>query len=257
MKKKFWICALSAVLLAACAGTGDTSGAESSLPVSSEEPTTSVSSPIVELEADPVFTGISVSGTMIDLEIGRWLCVGVDYKCSFTFTDISNQTATISSSNPENIEVVENATNIFTLKVKQAGDTILRIYDADGVLHYRRVVKGRNRIPEEDVYNYLINVDHFDSYGINGKAKLTFLSSVNGVMSGKDGTTELGNINFSYELSGASSFSDDEYEFTITDFPNQSTDMICTKFYLDFTGCMLHLCTANITVDMFFPVTVA
>ena len=46
----------------------------------------------------------------------------------------------------------------------------------------------------------------------------------------------------------------DEYEFTITEFPNDINDLQCVKFYLDFTGCMLHLMTANITVDIYLPV---
>ena len=127
-------------------------------------------------------------------------------------------------------------------------------YDSDGVLKYRNVIKARNKIAEDKLTDFLINVDHFQAAGLNGESSLTFLSSKSAVFSGFDGDQDLGNINFTYKFSGNASNTDDEYEFTITEFPNDINDLQCVKFYLDFTGCMLHLMTANITVDIYLPV---
>lgn len=223
---------------------------------SSSSQTSQIEDSFVELETNPV-NKISSTGVLIDIAINRWLCVGVEYTGSFSFSSQTDQTATIENSNPENIEITLKAgssINALTFKPKKAGDTILQIYDSDGVLKYRNVIKARNKIDEDKITDFLVDVDHFQAVGVNGESSLTFLSSKSAVFSGYDSGVDLGNINFTYKFSGSSSNTDDEYEFTITDFPNNVNDLQCVKFYLDFTGCMLHLMTANITVDIYLPV---
>ena len=253
MKKQYLLLSILSILLitTSCSETSSNQELSSSLNNTSE---TSTSEPIVELTTDPV-SRCTISDILIDINVGRWLCVGIEYTGSVSFSDLVDQTATIESSHPDIIEIsINSSNNKITFNPKKAGDTILKIYDKDGVLRYRNVIKARNKIEQDDITDYMINVDHFKSYGINGDSKITFLSSSNGVFSGFDSTTNLGNINFSYEFTGVSKFSNDEYEFIITEWKNEINDLVLQKIYIDFTGCMLHLMTPNITVDVYFPV---
>ena len=236
-KNKILLCSCLLFSLFSCQSQETTSSSQ----------TSQVEDSIVELQTNPV-NKISSTGVLIDIAVNRWL---------FSFSSQTDQTARIENSNPENIEISlkeSSGINALTFKAKKAGDTILQIYDSDGVLKYRNVIKARNKIAEDKLTDFLINVDHFQAVGLNGESSLTFLSSKSAVFSGFDGGQDLGNINFTYKFSGNSSNSDDEYEFTITEFPNDINDLQCVKFYLDFTGCMLHLMTANITVDIYLPV---
>ena len=245
-KNKILLCSCLLFSLFSCQSQETTSSSQ----------TSQVEDSIVELQTNPV-NKISSTGVLIDIAVNRWLCVGVEYTGTFSFSSQTDQTARIENSNPENIEISlkeSSGINALTFKAKKAGDTILQIYDSDGVLKYRNVIKARNKIAEDKLTDFLINVDHFQAVGLNGESSLTFLSSKSAVFSGFDGDQDLGNINFTYKFSGNSSNSDDEYEFTITEFPNDINDLQCVKFYLDFTGCMLHLMTANITVDIYLPV---
>lgn len=242
MKKSILLLALSSLLLFGC----DNTPSSSSQPLEDDQ--------IVELETEEV-NHLSSSGVLIDIAINRWLCIGIEYKGNFSFSDQTNQNARITNSNPENIEITLSETNTLTFTPKKEGDTILCIYSEEGILKYRHVVKARKKIEENQLTDFLINkVDHFQAYGLNGQASITFLSEENAVFSGYDSSTYLGRIPFTYRFDGQSENSSDEYKFTIIEFKNEINDLQCVSFYLDFTGCILHLMTANITVDVFTPV---
>lgn len=233
-------------LLFACSTNNETTSTSSS----SVHP---FDDPIEELKTEYV-NHLSCSGVFLDLAIDRWLCVGEEYKGTFSITDKVDQTVSIVNSNPEKIEITISNTTI-TFKPKMAGDTILQIIDSEGILQYRNVIKARRKIASEDISRFLVDrVDHFQAWGLNGQSAITFLSEEEAVFSGFDGTTNLGRIPFKYRFDGNSENSGDEYKFTILEFENNINDLQCVAFYLDFTGCLLHLMTKNITVDVYTPV---
>lgn len=252
--KRLLILSLSLLTIVSCNKTIVQSSTTSSESSTSSEINESFESLSLTSE-QVIFTSISVGDALIDINVNRWLCVGIDYKISFTFTETGdNQDGRVVSSHSDVLEPVKVSNGNYTLRALKQGDTILTIYDNRGLICYRNVVRVRNKIEQEDLVNFLVfEVDHFESWGINGPAQITFLNSSQALFTGKDGEVDVGVIQFTYEIV-ENEHTNDEYAFKITSFPNTSTEMICTYFNLDFTGSMLHLMTNNVIVDVFVPI---
>lgn len=271
MKKKNVLFALAlSCLLIGCSGSGDNSSSKTN--ISNDASTSSTNSIISYSEIDfnseeAIQKSCSISGALLDIDIGRWLCQGLTYSCTVS-TDLTDQNITFSSSNTDVLEVtlVENSINQLTLNAVQVGDSILRVFNAEGVLVYRNIVRVRPKKTVDEMFDYLVEVDHFQAYGFNGDASITFTEvvengdskQINGIYAGYDGSTYLGSITFEAEYAGTSSTGDsDEYCFNVLTWENTASDMILKTFNIDFTGCLLHPMTPNTVIDIFFPVTEA
>ena len=93
-KNKLLLCSCLLFSLFSCQSKETTSSSQ----------TSQVEDSIVELQTNPV-NKISSTGVLIDIAVNRWLCVGVDYTGTFSFSSQTDQTARIENSNPENIEI--------------------------------------------------------------------------------------------------------------------------------------------------------
>ena len=94
-KNKILLCSCLIFSLFSCQSQETTSSSQ----------TSQVEDSIVELQTNPV-NKISSTGVLIDIAVNRWLCVGVDYTGTFSFSSQTDQTARIENSNPENIEML-------------------------------------------------------------------------------------------------------------------------------------------------------
>lgn len=245
---------LLAIGLVSCGG-GTSSGGSSNEGTSSSEPFISVDWDT----ADQVNTGISQGGSLIDIAIGKPLCKGITYTISFSFSDATLllEGSRVECSNNGVMEVEATATKgSYNLNCLLAGESILKIYDAEGVLHYRDRITVRRKLEVKELDEFMVNtVDHFESSGYNGKANITFVGDGSGIYSGHDGSTVFTEpIEFTYEYTGLSDYTDDEYCFTVTSFKNDYSDLVVVNIYMDFTGGLLHPVDRNTVVDFFYPV---
>jgi len=204
-------------------------------------------------------TGMSAGGTLIDIAVGKPLCIGIDYTFSFRYSDtttiIKDSVATTSDNGVLSIKAT-STDGSYILTGNKEGESILKIYDGEGILHYRNLITVRHKILKDDLDEFMVNtVDHFVSSGYNGKANITFIGDGAGLYSGYDGTTKFVEpIQFTYEYTGVSTSSDDEYCFTVTSFPNTYSDLVLASIYMDFTGGLLHPVDRYTLVDFFTPV---
>lgn len=234
MKKKPWLLlAIPALMLGAC--NGDiTSSSSSTNPDSS---TTSSSSS--EESYTEISKGISVSDTLIDIGAERALTVGYGYKLGFSFTEGDVTGAQVSLTNPS-LGTLSGENGNWTLTPSAHGTTYLVIKSASGYTHFRKKVYFRNYIAQEDMMDFLVSVDHYQSWKIGGSdMKIVFFPGGTASISGKDEGTNIGTIPFSIEYEETIS---DEYAYRIVDWTNENGGTFNpTHLAVSFNGSMIHL----------------
>lgn len=206
-------------------------------------------------KGDKVNKELSTSGTFLEIAIGEILVVGSPYSFGYSYTSGSAASSRVEVSSNGVCEVIASGDNSFTLKGLRQGETILKLYDADGVLHYRNKITFRNALSKEGMLDFIVNkVDHYESNYYKGM-NVYFTSSSTGQVTGKDGADVIASpITFGFEFSGA--YGEYEYKLTITDYDSSSsgTTLILDTIYVYKNGYSIHPCTSDAVVDYFTPV---
>lgn len=245
MKTRLIIPILCCLTLAGCGADNSGSNLNSS---SSEESEESLS--VHEINKD-----IEVGDSLIDFAIGKVMAAGSSYKISFSFDEADNTDPIVEVSDESKVTVEKNVDGSFSLNAIKKGQVILTIRDSTQIIHYRRVVRVANPLSQTEMEDYLVNVDHFQSWLFAGTdLTLTFLDADDANISGTDEGTAIGGINFTYAYDRLDG---DEYVFSIDGFTNNASTLNPTSFRIYTTGELLHLMQGSgesvITSAVFTP----
>ena len=157
----------------------------------SQEPTITPSTniPLVELEEDEICEGGSYGGYFIEINVNRLLANDETYHCSFESSN-PNKAITVVSTRPESVTIHygTNPNRDIILKTHAPGDSIIKIYDADDMLVYRKVVRVRQAYTSEDIGDAIFENDSYLGMKFMGDHRMTFIENgpIVGIFSGSD-----------------------------------------------------------------------
>ena len=228
----------------------------SSIPTS--QPTTS-EAPLVELETEEIIEGGSYGGYFIEINSERLLAENSTYHCTFE-ASTANKQIRVESSRPESItvELGDNPNRDIIINTHTAGDSIVKIYDADEMLVYRKVIRVRKAYAKEEIENELFDNDVYLGMKFLGDHRITFteLDPIIGVFSGSDDFEK--NMRIKFEMEYVSYLDDRDvfqYDLTITERDQTSTTVITTLqispmadvmyLYYGTEGSLLNIFVAN------------
>ncbi len=273
MKKSLLLLLASSAILTSCIG-GITPSSED---VSSNEDTSSSSSSssldedidhtVVE-ELSDITTGISVSssGYLNDISVGMSLAGHSSYPITFEITNNSTGVTNVRSDN-ENVLTIEanSSGTVWTLVTHKQGVAHLIIEDGDTIIHYRKLVTVKKKMSQEEVYDYLTEVDHFVTIkafeSFTGHMTLTFmnddLTAPTGYISGREsGGVTLSNVSFKYAYDATYSDISENHEhwyiYKVSKWEDIQ-DFTFTYFAVWNTGDRIHAHTANALLGLFEP----
>lgn len=253
MKKSLILLATSALILGACASSpATTSGDTDTVSTSETMFTTSISG---------ISRNITTGGALLDVDFDNF-AVGNTYQFTFTISDDTGK-PTVTMSN-EAIATVKQESTGYSFTVKKAGDVILTIKDSTDYTCYKKVLHCRDKIAKDDVVQYLINVDHWQSWpyftaGEQTTEKIVFLDFEHATLTGTDAGTNIGTCTFDFAFK---SETDDEFFFTVSNFVNNVNSFKPQQFNVDKTGRNLHLMISDgqgglYTATIFSPASAA
>lgn len=238
-------------LLASCGGTTDSnvsdsesasdSSTSSDSPSSSQEtihPTDDYETPKIE----EYTYQMSIDWGVYEVSLGYQFCTGKTYPVSYSFRDIDKEGATIYIDDTS-ICSVEETDSGFNLTAHKAGNTYIRILDRNGITHYQQILEVRTTVPQEQMVNFLIEVDHYDTwtyYKTYSDLQIVFLSENQAMIQGTDEGTDIGTVYFNYALSEETP-STHEYRFDISNWEATSTTWSPFCFYVDMNGNWIHV----------------
>lgn len=269
MKKAFIALPIAlALLLPSCGGESQTTSSETSPEdsassasgSSSEVSVGEESSSSTEEVAFPTYTeileDITIGGYLTEVGIGIALIAGRDYTINFHFSVADIEGVEVFSTHPEYLEVEATGTvGTYILHCKKVGDPGLFIRDAKGKTHYRNNVHIREAISLENMEDYLVGIDHYQSWGINGGSlQFTFLGNQTAMLTGTDeGNVPLGNngIQFTYEYDLTIEDAG-MYVFKILDWENPYSGLTANAFHVSMAGDLIHLTNGTIGTTSFY-----
>lgn len=269
MKKAFVALPIAlALLLSSCGGESQTTSSDWSLEESvssvsgssSEVSVGEESSSSAEEVAFPTYTeiqeDITIGGYLTEVGIGIALIAGRDYTINFYFSVADIEGVEVFSTHPEYLEIEATGTaGTYILHCKKVGDPGLFIRDAKGKTHYRNNVHIREAISLEDMEDYLVGIDHYQSWGINGGSlQFTFLGNQTAMLTGTDeGNVPLGNngIQFTYEYDLTIEDAG-MYVFKILDWENPYSGLTANAFHVSMAGDIIHLTNGTIGTTSFY-----
>lgn len=238
MKKSF-VLLLLPLLLASCAPENGTSNTTSNNSQSTTSSTTSSSENSSTTSwPSEVMRDISISGDIIDQSVGFYWEVERTYSIGFNLQKADTATAVISLNDPD-AATFEGSNGNYKVTPHKAGDFLLTITDSTGYLYYRTVIKFRNRIPQEDFYDYLVSVDHYQSWSVYGSdLQMVFLPGNQAVVRGTDQGINVGTITFQVEYRESLGA---EYIYDIIDWNNTATDLKPKALNISCMGEVIHM----------------
>jgi len=166
---------LASSLLAACRGTTDEpngpSSADSTLSSSSEA---QYVDPDVEEDTGSLSTG---GGMLLDVLLERFL--PTDYAFEDTLALHSGLISNVVSSDSSVFSVtkVEGTSNTYSFVTGIAGNAVLSVYNSDGDLAARKIIRVRPFLTSEALAEELVELDTFYGLRLMGTYTLTFISS--------------------------------------------------------------------------------
>lgn len=198
----------------------------------------------------------SISGSLIDACIDFVFTVGESYRGTIDFgSAISEEGARIETTANGVCEASIEGGNV-TFTGIHAGETILRIYDADGFLYFRQRLTFHNALEDfAALTDFIVNeVDHYESVMVQG-LEFYFLSDSSGFVSGHDqGIIIDPAINFTYHFDAIVG---DEFHLVIDQWQNQSAvQFTVVDIYITRTGYACHPMASGGVLDYFVPVMV-
>lgn len=111
-----------------------------------------------------IISGGSASGYLIELISDRFVGENERYDCTFE-SNLADKTIRVESSDESHatIERVEDSNSKFYIVTHKAGDFVLKIYDADDVLCFRKIVRVRPTYSETDILKVITYAEYFKS----------------------------------------------------------------------------------------------
>ncbi len=204
-------------------------GSPTSTPTSTP---TSQEIPLVELETEEIVEGGSYGGYFIEINTERLLSENSSYHCTFEATT-ANKQIRVESTRHESVTVEfgENPNRDIILKTHAAGDSIIKIYDADDMLVYRKVVRVRKAFTKETIEDEIFDNDLYLGMKFLGNHRISFVETqpLVGIFSGSDDFEK--NMRIKFEMEFVSYLEDRdvfEYALTITERDQTSTTVINT-----------------------------
>lgn len=203
-----------------------------SSPQPTSQPTTSQSIPLVELETEEIIEGGSYGGYFIEINTERLLSENSVYNCTFEASN-PKKNIRVESTRPESVtvELGKNQNRDIILKTHAAGDSIIKIYDADEMLVYRKVVRVRKSYTQNEIEDVLFENDLYLGMTFMGNHRITFTETnpLVGIFSGFDDFEK--NMRIKFETNFVAYLEDrDVYQYSleITDRDEYSTTIIKT-----------------------------
>ncbi len=198
----------------------------------------------------------SITGSLIEACIDFVFTVGETYRGTIDFgSAISEEGARIETTDNGVCEASIDGGNV-TFTGTHAGETILRIYDADGFLYFRQRLTFHNALEDfAELADFIVNeVDHYESVMVPG-LEFYFLSDSSGFVSGHDqGIIIDPTINFTYHFDAIVG---DEFHLVIDQWQNQSAvQFTVVDIYITRTGYACHPMASGGVLDYFVPVMV-
>ena len=223
---------------------------------SEEESQSSSAEEVVFPSYSEIQEDIVMGGYLTEVGIGIAFIAGRDYTISFYFSVADMDGVEVFSTHPEYLEVEPTDTaGTYILHCKKVGDPGLFIRDAEGRTHYRNNVHIREAIPLEEMEDYLVGIDHYQSWGINGgNIQFTFLGNSTAMLTGTDeGNVPLGKngIKFTYEYDMTIEDAG-MYVFKILDWENPYTGLTANAFHVSMAGDIIHLTNGTIGTTSFY-----
>lgn len=162
------------------------------------------------------FNNATTGGILVDIIVGAPLVINRDYNFTISSKDVSaTGDYSVILSNPEVVSY-EYINNSHTLHSKKVGQSIITIKDSNDSLIFRNIITVVKPVTEDNVYDYLIDTDYFESKSsYYDSYKVTFLSNSEGIIQGKESSSSFGSINFTYSYSKYRS-DVDAYIFNVT-----------------------------------------
>ncbi|MGM9873485.1 MAG: hypothetical protein ACI31G_01005 [Bacilli bacterium] len=185
--------------------------------------TSSESEELVELECEPISSG-TCGGILIDVAVNRLLANDTQYEATFKCNSI-NPEMTFKSSRPQSVTIAKSTSSAesFIIETHNPGDSILQIYDYEGILVYRNVVRVRQSYTPEQITQAIYDYDIYKGTKMAGNHRMTFTSVTPfaGLFTGSDDFESGMNISFEATYN---TYIDawDMYEFTIEITNNES-----------------------------------
>lgn len=258
MKKSILLSlALITTMLAACdspasssTNTSEFVDTTSSVEVSSEVSSEEISEGYEEVSTTPV-NRASAGGCLTDVAIGVDMIVGIDQTFTMSSDETDLSTIVVEFSNPELISY-EKLGSVNTLHFLKAGNVIMTVKDTSGIIQYRHVVTIRDKMTPEEVTNYMVSADYYDTFlYIEGTSKfeITLLDGSNGVLTGTDYGVDLGEKTFTYEYE-ADLTDRSFYSFVVSDFIKTSTDFTLKYIQVNYSGNTMMAYGANLAAIM-------
>ena len=268
---------LSACFLASCGSSSSassqetTSIQETSIITSSEETSVIESSSseeessfiTVEFDEDEDYVSDGIAENFGDISVGRPMILDLFYNYSFSYTDGTSTTGSTIEVTDNGVCVLDRVSDggSFRLHGVKEGEAILRVYGADGYLHYRNKITFRKALDEKEILDFCFEeVDHFESQFYSKErgygAEITFVSPTSLIYSGYDETVKLDYpIDFTIEYS----YSDNTWHYyNVIEWNNKNQGGIqvlnLVTIAIDQTGYWIHAYTRSSFVDWFTPV---
>lgn len=215
--------------------------------VSHSSTSSSVSTPEQNFpELSEINYDISMSDALIDISLDLAVCVNAELQIGFSFKEITTDGAIITTSHPDVLKY-EYVGGRHIIKGLKAGKSYLIIKDHEGYIHYRKAVTVKNAIPEEDIYDYLFNVDTW--YSWFSESTLVFLENKTGIYKESDGFTVTGSFEFTYELEKIDTRTN-EFIFKFTEVREKTLEYTPVGFNVSLCGDIIHLQDTNLTSDI-------
>lgn len=197
----------------------------------------------------------SVSGSLVEIDAGRFLETGCNYTCAFTPSTTIDQGYSVKSDDNSIAYIThEYSSGSFVIHAVSAGDIIVTAYDSNESLVLQMLVQIRNRVDKAKIGKMLYNTPIF--VGIFGGYQLSFLSDnpLKGFLTGVD-DFESSFVHFECTNCAEETI----YEFNYykydmqLDLENSSTMRTYTGIYISVTGDEVLIYYTDGLVDMFRP----
>ena len=130
----------------------------------------------------------SFTGSLSGYPMAGRLAAHKTYKFGFDVKTNADQKITCESSRPESIKFIDHDDGTYSFECGVAGDSIIRIYDVDGVILFRDVLGARKEYSSDNVLDAALKVDHYYSpnalISMNGSIKFAMTSSTEAILVG-------------------------------------------------------------------------
>ncbi len=196
--------------------------------------------------------GLSVSGALIDVNVDKQFVTGVSDTFSFSYTRNASATSNATSSNEDVFKIEKISETNYKIIPVHEGNAVLHITDSKGLDRYNHIVYVRDAMAQEEMEEYLSDVEYWVSYaGYGDSYKMTFLFDNQVAISGS-----LQGVAFSSYTATFKLFSQNDTEYIYTfDTDSQKNSSGLTGFNISKTGDFMYLQYTNGTAAIMFPNT--